>query len=183
MVKRQSPELTSDGKSAAGSLDEVQGRINSVISLYDTRISAAQAAGISTDQLGRQARGLNRPTFEAVRGLAHPKGVSLDWIATGEGEMYLRDRTAVSPPPDAIDEILLGNLVEGLEEYLAAKDLMLAPRPKARVMVVFARILARYRQQLVQTGGEVPAHLRAGGNPVNIAQDPILAEIVSIVQD
>lgn len=84
--------------SVPGSDTELGTRIERVADLYDGRKSAALAAGISTDSLQRYIRGEVKPTMEAMRGLCVPKGVSLDWLATGEGFM----RPALEAGPGAV---------------------------------------------------------------------------------
>lgn len=88
----------------------------------------------------------------------------------------------LAPEPAASDEALLGNLVEGLERYLAAEGLALRPQPKARVVVLFHRILERRRKRLLAAGEEMPPELHIAGRPVDIATDPDLADIVNIAK-
>lgn len=61
-------------------------RICYVADLYENRKSAADTAHISTDQLSRYIRGENQPGLLAMAALAKPFGISLDWLATGDGD-------------------------------------------------------------------------------------------------
>jgi|GEM_PF-6824728 len=62
-------------------------RIRSLLDLFDTRSEAAQVAERSTDALQNWIAGKSAPTFEAMAKLAFAKGVSLQWLATGLGDM------------------------------------------------------------------------------------------------
>lgn len=90
-------------------------RISKVVELYRTKKSAAYAAGKSVDSLDRYIDEVGRdgPPFAAMVGLARSAGVSLDWLATGEGamlaltpwqvaiaEIWDRQRWVFPPPPD-----------------------------------------------------------------------------------
>lgn len=63
-------------------------RLKAVADLFDSRISAAEAAGVVPEQLAKWIKGQAKPPFEAVRRLSGAKAVSLDWLASGEGTMF-----------------------------------------------------------------------------------------------
>ena len=77
-------------------LAELGTRISAVAELYKDRKSAAAAAGVSTDQLARYMRGENQPTLLGAANMALQVGISVEWLATGEGEMK---RAADNKPP------------------------------------------------------------------------------------
>ncbi|MBP2231809.1 DNA-binding phage protein [Azospirillum agricola] len=165
-----------------GSGSELATRMDAVVRLFETKTLAAKAAGITPEQLSRQLKALNRPFFDTMARLCIAKGVSLDWIATGEGAMLQRDRSSLSSDTSgSTGEILLNNLVQGLEIYLRHKDLKPQPAQKARMIVIFYRILSRWREQLIESGSELPMHLRAVDHPVDIAAHPILSEVVGLI--
>lgn len=62
-----------------------------MIELYESRISAAESAGVSADMLSRYMRGGSQPSFSAMANLVSPKGISLEWLAYGSGPMRLGD--------------------------------------------------------------------------------------------
>jgi len=75
--------------SLSSSLGKLENRISTVVSLFKDRKSAALAANVSTDQLNRYTKGENQPPFGAMVSLAKSAGVSIEWLATGEGHMRL----------------------------------------------------------------------------------------------
>ncbi|MDT4833671.1 putative HTH-type transcriptional regulator [compost metagenome] len=78
-------------------------RIAAVADLYESRKAAAKAAGAALSSLQRWIAEEGTPAFDSVARLAHGKSVSLDWIATGAGDMF--GAAAESPAaPEAIDE-------------------------------------------------------------------------------
>ncbi|MGQ9370572.1 hypothetical protein [Azospirillum sp. A39] len=172
--RRAEPATPVDGFEA-----ELATRIAMVIDLYDTKSAAAEVARISREQLMRQTKGLNRPFFDSLARLAAHAGVSLDWLASGEGPMFLRDRqpSTESGPVEPVDEALLSNMVDGLETYLTRRGLTLAPAKRARLEVVIYRILTIRRRDLADRG-ERPAEYWESGHPIDIEKDLSLGDIV-----
>lgn len=90
--------------------DALAERIVQLLDLYPTRRAAAAAAGVSTDQITRYAQGRSAPPFEVMARLARGPGVSLDWLATGQGEMR---RSAATQSAEGLPVIGLTALSEG----------------------------------------------------------------------
>lgn len=65
----------------------IETRISEVVGLFDTKKAAALAAGVGLSTLHRWIAGEGMPAFDSLAALASAKGVSLDWIAAGKGEM------------------------------------------------------------------------------------------------
>lgn len=84
MVNLQTAEA--GGELVEGSRAEVSKRLGEVVALFKTKREAAKAAGRSEDTLSSYLSGKGVP-FDVVGSLCHAKGVSLDWIWTGEGPM------------------------------------------------------------------------------------------------
>jgi transcriptional regulator with XRE-family HTH domain len=73
------------------SVTALRERISSVIDEAGSRIKAADASGVSADMLAKYVSGASRPRFEAIARLCVETGVSLDWVATGEGPRYRQE--------------------------------------------------------------------------------------------
>ncbi|WP_198314584.1 helix-turn-helix transcriptional regulator [Chitinibacter sp. GC72] len=67
---------------------EIGTRISATADILGGRKSAAEAAGISEDMLYRYIRGSSKPPLEAMVNLAKAAKIQLDWLATGEGQMF-----------------------------------------------------------------------------------------------
>lgn len=67
-------------------------RIKAAAERIGTRVEAAKAGGISDDQLARIIKGQSQPSFATAAGIAEAAGVSLRWLATGQGQMDRIDR-------------------------------------------------------------------------------------------
>jgi phage repressor protein C with HTH and peptisase S24 domain len=65
----------------------IETRISEVVGLFETKKAAALAAGVGLSTLHRWIAGEGMPAFDSLATLALAKGVCLDWIATGKGEM------------------------------------------------------------------------------------------------
>lgn len=71
----------------------IESRIAAVADLYESRKQAAATAKAALSSLQRWISGDGMPAFGSVVLLAAGKGVSLDWVATGAGEMFLNAQT------------------------------------------------------------------------------------------
>ncbi|WP_239690657.1 MULTISPECIES: helix-turn-helix transcriptional regulator [Pseudomonas] len=66
----------------------IETRIATVAGLFESRKQAAEAAKVALSSLQRWIAGEGMPAFNSLALLASAVGVSLDWIASGRGEMY-----------------------------------------------------------------------------------------------
>lgn len=66
----------------------IETRIATVADLFESRKQAAEAAKVALSSLHRWIAGDGMPAFNSLALLASAVGVSLDWIASGRGEMY-----------------------------------------------------------------------------------------------
>lgn len=76
-----------------------------MLNQFDSRKQAATVAGVRAEMLTRYSKGQNAPGFDAMARLAAAAGISLDWLATGRGEMLLADR-GQQGEDEAINEAL-----------------------------------------------------------------------------
>jgi hypothetical protein len=65
------------------------GRLSALLDQFDSRVTAADVAGVVPDQLGRYVRGVAKPPLEVIARLAKAQNVSLDWLWWGEGARTL----------------------------------------------------------------------------------------------
>jgi transcriptional regulator with XRE-family HTH domain len=108
-------------------------RIRQLLDLYPDRRAAAEVAGKSVDMLTSYMRGRVAPSFDALSRLADAKGVSLDWLASGEGAMLISDREyaaeAVYPQggitPELIREVALF--------WIMVNEVLDQPRPPSQL--------------------------------------------------
>lgn len=63
-------------------------RLRWLLDLYETRVEAGEVAGVTPEHLPAYIAGRAKPRFDAIARLAQAKGVSLDWLATGEGARW-----------------------------------------------------------------------------------------------
>lgn len=176
-------------RGGAGLAPEVVTRMCMVVDLFDTKSAAAKAARITPEQLSRQLKGLNRPFFDTVLRLCESVGVSLDWLMTGDGPMRAAERAAwadrLSAPDErepfsAEDEALLGNVSEGLDHFMIETGYEPTPAERARMLVLFYRILARRRMVLRRLGEDVPPELTQAGHPFDFKSDTDIRDILML---
>lgn len=123
---------------------ELGRRIEATCDLLGTRQRAAEIAGISTDQLLNQVREKAKPGFAQLVRLAAAADVSLDWLATGEGEMM----KAAPMPSAAISEALLTMVLEKAQAHLDAEGLVATPMEMGRLCTALYMVA-------VEAGGRV----------------------------
>lgn len=58
---------------------------------FESRAEAAKVAGVVADQLARYVRGDAKPPLEVVARLCVRRGISIDWLWTGEGRRQETD--------------------------------------------------------------------------------------------
>lgn len=73
------------GEAPANFRVELGERIRWLLDQFDSRVQAAEVAGVTPEHLASYIAGRAKPPFELVARLAAAKDVSLDWIANGEG--------------------------------------------------------------------------------------------------
>lgn len=83
-------------------------RIAAVVALYPTKTAAAEVAGKSTDTLLAYETGRSVPPFDVLTRLAALKDVRLDWLATGNGGMFVEDDAGKRTAGDAIGRHVRG---------------------------------------------------------------------------
>lgn len=112
---------------------ELGTRITEVCDLLETRKNAAKAAGVSPDQIHRWMRGENLRNFGSVVKLCGEKGVSLDWLSTGEGPMMRDQRTGLTPP---INIDLLAQVIAMIDGWLEDQGREMKKSKKAQVIAM-----------------------------------------------
>jgi phage repressor protein C with HTH and peptisase S24 domain len=95
--------LSDDPKKVSLADTGIETRIAAVANLYETRKQAALTAGVAMSSLSRWIAGEGMPAFDSLAALAAARGVSLDWIATGKGDMRLADSEASNGAHSAPD--------------------------------------------------------------------------------
>jgi len=71
-------------------------RLRVVADRLGTRREAAEIAGVTLDAIIRHLRGDNQPSFQSVSRLCEAAGISMHWLATGEGPEELTDVEAAN---------------------------------------------------------------------------------------
>lgn len=98
-------------------------RIRAMIDLYPSRKIAASVAEKSEDSLANYAAGRNEPPFPVIVRLASHVGVSLHWLATGEGPMREGEQQhqtlATDQVPTPLDDELLAACMKAIDKSLA----------------------------------------------------------------
>lgn len=190
MTKANREQYGEPDPAVSGSGGNLTARISIVVGLFETKSMAAKAAGISPEQLARQVKGINRPFLDTMAALCSVHGVSLDWLVTGEGPMYLRDRVSqggASEMEQALgkdlpfNDDLLANVVEGLDTWLADKQANPPSRLKSQLISVLYRLMAIRRVDLQRSGGDTSA-LDEAGHPISIENDAMLLGIARLIK-
>lgn len=101
-----------------------------------SRKNAANISRISSDSLRRWIAEEVSPSFDGMARLAAAAGVSLDWLATGKEPQMAGASEPVERQLGSVDRQRLFDVVETIEEELAARRIDLAPSKKAKLIVL-----------------------------------------------
>ncbi len=105
-------------------------RLRMVADLYASREAAAKAANVSYPQFYRYLNGTTKiPLIVAMR-LTDPFSISMDWIATGEGDMLGKQHD--QSPPDAAS--LESKVSDHVETCLAQNGLSISESKRAELV-------------------------------------------------
>lgn len=105
-------------------------RIRQLADEFPSRTAAAEAAGLSKQQLHNVMTGRNRPSLLPMAQLAAARGRSLDWLVTG-------DRT----PSVDYDPELLGAIVDTLARVYEEEGVKLPPVELGRLAAHEHRVI------------------------------------------
>jgi len=111
------------------SLVELGTRINAIVLLYQFKRDAAEACGVSVEQLKRYVRGISAPPFDVLARLAAGKSINLNWLATGEGGMYGHGAIGGA----TVDEELVGRVADGIINVYKEEGAHLPPIEQGRL--------------------------------------------------
>lgn len=89
MPRHKSDARGEVGHSGPSWTPEVGRRFGEVLDLYATRVEAGKIAGKSDDQLRNYIAAASEPPMSTVARVAREKNVSLDWIISGQGTMFV----------------------------------------------------------------------------------------------
>jgi hypothetical protein len=105
-------------------------RLRKVADLYESREAAAKAENVSYPQFYRYLNGTTKiPLIVAMR-LTDPFSISMDWIATGEGDMLGKQH--VQAPPHAAN--LERKVSDHVETCLAQDGLSISESKRAELV-------------------------------------------------
>jgi transcriptional regulator with XRE-family HTH domain len=120
---------------------ELERRISALVGLFKSRTEAASICEMSTDQLARYEKG-GTPSFVPLAKLAIAKGVRLEWLATGEGDMYASETAPeLGSQVARLDPGMLRAALEVLDRVLADVDATTDTAGRAELVVAIYELL------------------------------------------
>lgn len=121
------------------SLKALAGRLRQVADLYPSRDAASAAAGVSRPQLSRYLNGTTKiPLVVAVR-LAEPFQISIDWIASGRGEMFGN----ADSPQEALARARTTRITQNVDRLLRRDGLSLPPERRRNLVKAIVEMEVR----------------------------------------
>jgi len=120
-------------------LPELGRRLSAVLDAVGARSKAAEIAGRSTDMLNKYERAAAEPPFMALANLCLAAGASMEWLATGEGEMRKGTETAPDQASQPLRREDLMMAVQLASEALGNK--VLPPGDHAELVTLLYELL------------------------------------------
>jgi transcriptional regulator with XRE-family HTH domain len=128
-------------------------RIDQLADLLGGKKELARLANVSEVQIYRYINGENVPNVNVIVKLARAAGVSIEWLATGEGPGMLAGihetkpaygpGPGQAPPSTEIDRALLVHVVAALEGYLEREAFRLPTRDRADIIAeIYADVVS-----------------------------------------
>lgn len=133
--------------------NKLECRVKELIDLFPDRLRAINVSGLSRAQLNRYLNGDSNYSFIPLSLMAKDRGISLDWLATGEGEKMakayaVREESAIYSVNSG--ETYLKAL-ELCEEVLQAKNVNLKPGKKVELVRIVANMLQKSESDEVKS--------------------------------
>jgi hypothetical protein len=147
------------GAPVPGFTVELGSRISLAIDRIGGLKKAADAAGTSDETLANWRDGRSRPSLFGVIGLAQAAGVSLEWLAVGDGEKMRGGGEEVRPVL-ALDEDALRDAVVAIEEHLVERNQVLDPINKAVVISTLYHMRVEERAKYQGSSDEIREELK-----------------------
>lgn len=107
-------------------------RYKDICGEYDSMEAAAKAGSVTKSQIYKHIAGKSEPLFITISKLCDNIGVSLDWIVSGRGNKYLKDKGEHS----TVDNDFFQEVVEFVESFL--KHEKYNPEYRDRIKLVVA---------------------------------------------
>lgn len=131
-------------KVEAGKVDAFGERVAVAINRVGGSTKMAKIAGVSTSVLSKWRRNESDPSRTRLVKMARAAGVSVEWLATGEGEPQGDEQAPGEPAggPSEEDLDLLEEVAAAAFSELQARDIRLVPAAQARLVRVLYRHFA-----------------------------------------
>ena len=105
----------------------------------ELRLNQAEFAypiAISGSYISDIERGaVERPSEPVIRAIANYYRINREWLETGKGDMFLpEEKEHPAPDKSPINIETLASVLMGVEDALKAKDMVLEPEKKARLI-------------------------------------------------
>lgn len=140
-------ELTLEPGEADGAF---QSRMNILISQAGGPSSLAQKSGLSRRVIDKYRSGESDPSRTRLVALARAGGVTIEWLATGNGSMAPDAPPLQSAQPPPVDEKMLELAITAVDRHLAERGLRVPPDKKAAIIAALYSIAT-------EDGGAQPA--------------------------
>lgn len=120
---------------------ELGTRLKWTVDRIGTQKKAGSIAQVKPEMIAKYISGRAKPSFYAIKSLAAAAGVSLDWLAFGEGHKPESMRV------DSLDEEVLLAAIQAVEADLHDRGEMMPPSDKSRLIYLLYRTRMKEKDQ------------------------------------
>jgi len=126
-------------------------RLQLIISREKSRSAFAKKCGVAESLLRNYLGGTSLPGMDKLIAMTEAAGVSIDWLATGEGPMR-RDQVERAPEPYSEERIgwdpeLMTEIIQKFEKALTDRKAYVSPVEKGKM---YAKLYEFYRAKKVK---------------------------------
>lgn len=127
--------------------DNLGGRLREALEVRQMSMAAlAEAAGLPYRSVQNYAAGEQAPGASALLKIKRATNVSIDWLLTGEGEMFSPNEKSVSRPMSLKDYQYLRTIFSNFDEVFQIKDIWKFPdaTPDADLELAGLRLAVKF---------------------------------------
>jgi len=120
-------------------------RIEEAAGKFETKTAAAKAAGVTLMQFNKWIAGTVKVPMDGLYALATAARIDFSWLATGNGNMHGGGGSSPEVLAAAVDEDLMGRIVDGIMAVYKDLGMRLPPRSLGELAArVAADLVAAY---------------------------------------
>lgn len=117
--------------------------------------------GVNKELIGKYERGLNTPGGDILKKMREVTGVSLNWLLTGDGDVFVQSVESRSSQYQNVDKVILELCIERVEDISSRLGRRFSSKKKAQLIAAVYELATNIQNDngLTNNINQVAAHL------------------------